>query len=103
MLEALIFSSLFGGGMFTWGYFYKDDLECKSINMQVPTEYIKPHAVTDCLEKGNFTCAIKIQKPRYIVPENEYKKLNNYVKGMRTYLQECEMVVDRYNEDRYVE
>jgi len=101
VLELLAFSALLYGGAFTHGYFFKDDKLCKDVIVPVPTEYLIPHKVTDCMESGNISC--NIPKPRYIVDENNYINLNHYVKGMRTYLDECKMAVEVYNSDKYVE
>ena len=102
LLEVLVISALFGGSMFTWGYFY-NDIECKSIRFEIPAAYTREHVTPDCLEKGKKSCSLLVSKPRYMITERDYSDLSKYLKSTRKYLEVCKDTIDMYNDNKYAD
>ena len=95
----LAMTLLFGSGYVTSEYFDEDKM-CREIVHEVAYEYQNKHATMDCREDKNITC--NIAKPRWVIEDEEYKKLSGYIGGMRLNLNACDAVIKRYNNDKFI-
>lgn len=84
--------------MYSSGYatrWYNEPEPTKIIH-EVPIEYRDKFPVRDCIEKDGAICPI--EAPRWIIPDNEYKRLSGYIGGLRLHYNECDRLIQTYNE-----
>ena len=96
----LVLALVFGGGYATSEMLEPEKI-CRTIQHEVPMEYQESFGVTDCKETDEIKCDVK--NPKWVIQDREYKKLSGYVGGMRLHLNQCDRLIQQYNDEKFIE